>query len=136
MFLRHFDDEQRRQLLILAFEMMVADGVVRNSERDVLEALKQELHVFQIDREEALMGVRLDVFTDHRSRIAAMLKLISIALVDQEYHERELKVMVRCGREFGLSIPEMKAITEWGRKHYQLVKEAEEMISAASPSSP
>ncbi len=33
MLLRHFDDEQRRQLLILAFEMMVADGVVRWSRK-------------------------------------------------------------------------------------------------------
>jgi uncharacterized tellurite resistance protein B-like protein len=133
MFLRHFDDEQRKQLLIVAFQMMVADGIVRDSEKDVLEALKQELHVYQVDREEASLGVRLDVFDDHRSRIAAMLKLISIALVDQDYHERELKVMVRCGREFGLSIDEMKAITDWGRKHYQLVKEAEDLIAATSP---
>jgi uncharacterized tellurite resistance protein B-like protein len=133
MFLRHFDDEQRKQLLIVAFEMMVADGLIRESEKEVLEALKQELHVFQIDREEALGGVQLGVFADRRSQMAAMLKLVAMAFADREYHERELKILVRCGREFGFGIEDMKAVNEWGRRHFELVKDAERMIDSAGP---
>jgi uncharacterized tellurite resistance protein B-like protein len=129
MYLRHLDNAQRTNLLVMAFEMMVADGVIREGEKEVIEALKEELHVSQVRREDFGAGPQLYLFRDRRSQIAAMLKLASIGYADKEYHKTELRMLVRYAQEFGLSLDELKTIEEWGRKHYWLVHEAEALMA-------
>ncbi|MGE5504403.1 MAG: hypothetical protein ACM31L_08260 [Actinomycetota bacterium] len=129
MYLRHLDERQRKNLLVMAFEMMVADHVIRDGEKEVIEALKQELHVPNVRREDFANGPDLFLFRDRRSQIAAMLKLASIGFADKEYHRMELRMLVRYAQEFGLSLDELKTIEEWGRKHYWLVHEAEALMA-------
>lgn len=136
MFLCHLDPGQRKSLLIMAFNMIVADRAVRDEEKGILDALKHELGIAQVAKIEADLGPELSLFQCRRSKIAVMLKLASIAYSDREFHDREIKVLVRYGREMHLSAADMKAIDDWGRKHQALVNDAERLLDheiAATP---
>lgn len=132
MFLRHLNVLQKRNLLIMAFTMMTADGVVRDAEKCMLEALKHETGIGGIPREEYEAGPDLALFNDRRSQMAALMKLASIAYSDREFHATEIKVLVGYGHAFQVSAEDMKALHSWGRRHQELVAEAESLIDTVS----
>jgi peroxiredoxin len=131
MFLRFLTPVQRQNILLMAYRMIAADGVVRDEETSLLEALRHELQVPAPKREAYMAGPDLSVFADRRAKLAAMLKLSAIAYVDRELHPEEVKVLVRFGKVMGLEADDMKAIDSWGRRHEALVREAADLIGPA-----
>jgi peroxiredoxin/uncharacterized tellurite resistance protein B-like protein len=135
MFLRFLDPRQRQALLLMAYRMVAADGVVHPDETSMLEALRHELSVPAPKREDYANGPDLTAFTDRRAKLAAMLKLASIAYSDRDFHPEEVRVLVRFGRTLEMSAEDMRAIDSWVRRHESLVREATDLIGPAEDAS-
>ncbi|CAA7621322.1 Redoxin (modular protein) [Magnetospirillum sp. LM-5] len=128
MFLRFLSAPQRQTLLLMAYRMVAADGVVRKEESSLLDALRHELSIPAPRREHYVAGPDLTTLGDRRAQMAAMLKLSAIAYSDREFHPEEVRTMVRFGKSLNLSSEDMKAVDSWGRRHEALVREATELI--------
>lgn len=128
MFLQHLGVEQRKHLVLMAFQMMMADRLAKDEEKSIIAALKHELGVMGMNRKDFEAGPDLSLFYDRRSQMAVMMKLASIAYSDQEYHLNETRMLVKYGRMFGLRVEDMKALDSWGRRHQQLVADAHVLV--------
>lgn len=128
MYLRHLDTAQRKALVLMAYRMIAADRVVRDEETCILEALRHELAVPAPKREEYAAGPDFGVFTDRRAKVAVMLKLASIAYSDREFHVEEVRALIRFGKALGLDVDDLREVESWGRRHEQLVTDANRLI--------
>jgi hypothetical protein len=128
LFLRHFDDHQKRALIIMAYRMMMADQVARGEEKAIIAALKHEIGEVSVSKEDFEDGPDLGVFMTRRDKIAALLKLAAIAYADLEFHKHEVAMIVKYGREFNLAIEDLRHVDQWAKRHQTLVSDAEAMI--------
>ena len=128
MFLRHFDDHQKRALIIMAYRMMMADQVARGEEKSIIAALKHEIGDVPVSKEDFDNGLDLRVFRTRRDKLAALLKLAAIAYADLEFHRNEVSMLVKYGRELDLSIEDLRHVDQWAKRHQSLVSDAEAMI--------
>jgi uncharacterized tellurite resistance protein B-like protein len=128
LFLRHFTEQQKRSLTIMAYRMMMADQVAKGEEKSIIAALKHELGDIALSKEDFEGGPDLGLFVTRREKMAALLKLAAIAYSDREFHKAEVALIVKYGREFEISTEDLRQIDRWARRHQVLVSDAEALI--------
>ena len=127
MFLELLNEAQRRELLVLAHDVILADRRVHHQETELLSALEHELHVW-IDEKDLGRPADLSIFAGKKVKLAALLKLCSLAYIDRSIHPFETAELKRIGGAFKFSADEIQAIDLWGRRHLDLVAEAEALV--------
>ncbi|MBI5163043.1 MAG: hypothetical protein HY985_03985 [Magnetospirillum sp.] len=132
MYVHGLNAEQRKQLVLMAFHMMMADSVAKDEEKLVVTALKHELGVPALERGDFGQPPRLEAFPDRTSRMTAMLRLAAIAYSDREYHLEETRMLVRYARQFDFHPADLKALDAWGRSYQSVLAEAQRMIAGGT----
>jgi hypothetical protein len=128
MFLELLNEAQRRELLVLSHDVILADRRVHHHETELLTALEHELHVW-IDEKDLGRPADLSVFTGRKVKLAALLKLCSMAYIDRSIHPFETAELKRIGSSFKFNPDEIQTIDIWGRRHLDLVAEAESLVA-------
>jgi uncharacterized tellurite resistance protein B-like protein len=127
MFLNRLTDVQQGTLLSLSMQLMVADGKQQPEEIALLDGLRRQMAPtvmpFQVRNEDLP-----SLFGSRPARIALMLELLGMALVDSEYHATEQTFVTTIANVLGVSEAELSDMESWVRRQFALVREAEQFM--------
>ena len=131
MFLESLDDRQRRALVVMSHHMMVADHTVTAEEMDLIRVLESELAISEpLSPQELFEPADIELFTEPRAKVAAVLKLVAVAYADRKIVSNEFSELRRIAGELGFSPEQFDRIRAWGKAHMELVEAAQAMLSA------
>jgi hypothetical protein len=131
MFLGFLRDNQKIPFLTLSHKLLDSDGAgkVAQSELELLEAMKNELQVHvdvaSLNGDEKELS---QAFKDHRERHAAMLELIGLAFVDNEFAEAEKNFLLCLSKKWAISESRFSDMVNWVRRQLDLVREAKRFL--------
>lgn len=127
MFLNRLTEAQQGALLSLATQLMTADGKQLPEEIALLDALRQQMAP-TVRPAQATNGDLLGLFVTRPARVALMLELLGMALVDSEYHATEQAFVTAIANVLGVSESELSDMESWVRRQFALVREAEQFM--------
>jgi hypothetical protein len=131
MFLASFRGEERTAFLVITRKLIAADNVIAPEEIRMFEALIEEMgadgDVEIPDRSEE---DACDAITNHTSQIFAMLELISVAFVDNDYAPAEKRLLGRVAKRWGIGRATLRQMEEWAEKRVGLAVAAARFVNA------
>lgn len=129
MFLNRLNEDQQGALLSLATQLMSADGKQRAEETELLDALRQQMSPTVVPAQITSSDLP-GVFATRPARVALMLELLGMALVDAEYHVTEQAFVNAIAKVLDIDQPELSDMESWVRRQFALVREAEQFMEA------
>jgi hypothetical protein len=132
-FLHDFSSEQKMVFTSLAKQLIEADGMIHEDEKELLYLLGHEMgiDVDAVLHSPLLTKVDLvDLFNTRRARAAVLLELIGLGYSDANFNAAESEFLVNLAEKFGFSQAELSSMDSWVIRQIALVKEAEQILSA------
>lgn len=129
MFVTNLNTTQQGKLLSFAEQIINADGVVEERETQVLDTIRNQCSPDVVLSDQNTSDIS-KVFTTQPEKISLLLELISIALVDEEYHEKEIQIIKKIADELDVSA-DLQDMETWVKKQLMLIKEANELMGVA-----
>jgi uncharacterized tellurite resistance protein B-like protein len=123
MYLAQLNQEERLAFLSLARHLVARDGKLQSSEQELLQALAAEMGI-EVDEEEDLAFLdAVSAFETRRSRRIAALELITLAHVDERYHEEEIRFLKDLFHAFEIPLEQMEAYEAWVKRYLAVIRE-------------
>lgn len=124
MFVQNLNAPQQSALLYLAHEVAKADHDFNDSELGILDAIRaQSLEGIM---EEAIDLTQLTtVFDTEKAKCSLMLELIGVALINEEYHQNEKKLIDQYADALNIDKNKLVLMEQWVSKQFSLFKETE-----------
>ena len=133
MFLHDLSPEQRRAFLVLARNVIDADSRLAIQELERLDRLYLEAGVgTETASAPATAGDLHLLFGTERTRVAVLLELILVAYVDGRMHPSEADAVRSVAAQLRVDAGTFEHALDWGRRHQELLEEAEEMVGAVA----
>ncbi len=130
MFLNRLTIEQKKAFLAIAMKIVGADRRLDPKERRTIEAMRYEMGLLvETDIPMGSIEELAKPFDTRQSQVILMLEGISLALVDEEFHGEEQKILRALALIFGFSEKEATAMENWVLRCKELLQEAETMIT-------
>jgi hypothetical protein len=130
MFLNRLTIEQKKAFLAIAMKIVGADRRLDPKERRTIEAMRYEMGLLvETDIPMGSIEELTKPFDTRQSQVILMLEGISLALVDEEFHGEEEKILRALALIFGFSEKEATAMENWVLRSKELQKEAETMMA-------
>ncbi len=126
MFVTNLNSTQQGKLLALAEYIINVDGVVDNRETNVLEVIKSQCSS-DVVLSNPDTSELTEMFRSQQEKVSLLLELISIVLVDDEYHESEIKVIKEIAEVLEVSA-DLQDMETWVKKQLMLIKEANKLM--------
>lgn len=122
MFITRLNSSQQSQLLTLAKEIISADGVVHDREKELLTVLKTQMN----PGIEAATVINLnEEFKTPESKASLLLELIGLAHADSEYHVSEKNLIEKVAKDIQIEMETLSKMESWVKRQFALVNEAE-----------
>jgi hypothetical protein len=116
--------EQQKTFMVLARELVAADGRLALDEVERLDLLYREMQLSATDAGEPATAVDLNhFFPDEKSRALVVLNLLLLAHGDGALHERERKVALRAAADLRIPADDIARMEEWAGRHAALMSE-------------
>ena len=130
MYLNRLTIEQKKAFLAIAMKIVGADRHLDPKERRTIEAMRVEMGLLtETDIPVGSIEELAKPFDNRQSQVIAMLEGIALALVDEEFHGEEQKILRALALIFGFSEEEANAMENWVLNYKKLQTEAETMMS-------
>jgi len=130
MYLNRLTIEQKKAFLAIAMKIVGADRHLDPKERRTIEAMRVEMGLLtEIDIPMGSIEELAKPFDTRQSQVILMLEGIALALVDEEFHGEEQKILRALALIFGFSEEEANAMENWVLSYKKLQKEAESMMA-------
>ena len=130
MFLNRLTIEQKKAFLAIAMKIVGADRRLDPKERRTIESMRVEMGLLtEIDIPMGSIEELAKPFDTRQSQVILMLEGIALALVDEEFHGEEQKILRALALIFGFSEKEATAMENWVVRSKELQKEAETMMT-------
>ncbi|BDT59693.1 hypothetical protein MasN3_31870 [Massilia varians] len=129
MFLNRLSEVQQGALLSFATQLMSADGKQAAEELALLKTLRQQM-ASTVSPVQVRSGDLPGMFASRSDRVALMLELLGMALVDAEYHETEQAFVSGIANSLDIGKEELSQMENWVRRQFALVREAEQFMEA------
>ncbi|MGD2091032.1 MAG: hypothetical protein PVH61_32960 [Candidatus Aminicenantes bacterium] len=130
MFLNRLTIEQKKAFLAIAMKIVGADRRLDPKERQTIEAMRVEMGLFtETDIPMGSIEELAKPFDTRQSQVILMLEGIALALVDEEFHGEEQKILRALALIFGFSEKEATAMENWVLNYKKLQKVAETMMA-------
>lgn len=122
MFIEDLTPDQQRALLVLARRVVEADDRLTLKE---VEAMERRLAVSSFDREPDYhdAGDLELVFDTRAARVRAVLDLMLVGFVDDEFVDDEQNEVYRVATAFGFDDAEWERLRDWAGRYLDLVGE-------------
>ncbi|WP_130300773.1 MULTISPECIES: DNA repair protein [unclassified Duganella] len=127
MFLDKLTEAQQGVVLSLTTTLMNADGKVTPQETALLDTLRQQMRS-SVTPAKVELSELPTVFPTRAARIAMLLELLGMALIDNEYHVNEQDFISAIGNALQISQTELVEMESWVRRQFALVREAEHFM--------
>ena len=130
MFLNRLTVEQKKAFLAIAMKIVGADRHLDPKERRTIEAMRVEMGLLvETDIPMGSIEELAKPFDTRQTQVISMLEGIALALVDEEFHGEEEKILRALALIFGFSEKEATAMENWVQSLKKLQKEAETMMA-------
>ena len=130
MFLNRLTIEQKKAFLAIAMKIVGADRRLDPKERQTIEAMRFEMGLWtETDIPVGSIEELAKPFDTRQSQVILILEGIALALVDEEFHGEEEKILRALALIFGFSEIEATAMENWVLRFKELQKEAETMMA-------
>ena len=130
MFLNRLTVDQKKAFLALAMKIVGADRHLDPKERQAIEGIRYEMGLWtETDIPRGSIEELAKPFDTRPSQVILMLEGIALALVDEEFHGEEQKILRALALIFGFSEKEATAMENWVVRSKELQKEAETMMT-------
>jgi len=129
MFLDRLNENQQGVLLSLAMQLMFADGRQRPEETALIAALRRQVGAAVVPVQ-AATGELAGIYATRPARIALMLELMGVALVDREFHAAEQDFIGAVAQALQIGESELSDMQSWVARQFVLVREAESFLEA------
>ncbi len=126
MFVTNLNTTQQGKLLAFAEHIINADGVVEERETQVLDTIKNQCSSDVVLSDPSTSNIS-ELFKTHPEKVSLLLELISVALVDEDYHEKEIQIIKEIAEELDISA-DLQDMEIWVKKQLMLIKEANELM--------
>lgn len=127
MFVQYLSERQQAALLHYSSEMMRADNVVDPAESVHLDVLRSQTRP-GVAAEDIPIRELSGVFEDRRSRIALLLELVGMGLVDENFTAAESALVARLATALEVGDGDLGSIESWVRRQLDLVEEALDLM--------
>lgn len=132
MFLRILNDEQKRALWVLAYQLVVSDHSVSKKEGKLLDELTNGLRTeIRVSPQQLVEKPSLAVFDSYEVKCAVMLEVLSLAYGDNLFPDAESKMVQKLAHDLGFSDSESEALKNWGKRSALLLDDALALMSKA-----
>jgi hypothetical protein len=116
--------EQQKTFMVLARELVAADGRLALDEVERLDLLYREMQLSATDAGEPAAAVDLNYFfPDDKSRALVVLNLLLLAHGDGAIHEREREVALRVAADLRVAAADISRMEAWAGRHAALMSE-------------
>ncbi len=130
MFLNSLTEGQKKSFLAIARKIIGADGIMDTRERQMIEAMRYEMGLWdETDLPEGYIEDLAKPFDTRQSRVILMLESIALTYADEEFSGEEKKILRELALLFEFSEEEATAMENWVLRYKDLVKEATAMFS-------
>ena len=130
MFLNSLTDEQKKSFLAIARKIIGADGILDTRERQMIEAMRYEMGLWdETDMPKGYIEDLAKPFDTRQSRVILMLESIALTYADDEFSGEEKKILRELALLFEFSEEVATAMENWVLRYKNLVKEATAMFS-------
>jgi len=130
MFLNRLTVDQKKAFLALAMKIVGADRHLDPKERQTIEGMRYEMGLWtETDIPRGSIEELAKPFDTRQSQVIVILEGIALALVDEEFHREEEKILRALALTFGFSEKEATAMENWVVRSKELQKEAETMMA-------
>ncbi|MBP2312930.1 hypothetical protein [Azospirillum soli] len=130
MFLAQLEERQKSAFLVLADTIIQADGAVAHQEAAMLAAMKAEMGLpAAVQPDGRSITDAASVFDTRATKVAAVLELIGLSLVDGHVHDREASALETIVAAFGLPPTEFEVLRNWVVRQFALMREAAALMA-------
>ncbi|WP_104625643.1 molecular chaperone DnaJ [Helicobacter felis] len=127
MFIQVLDTTQQQVFLYLARKVIEADGVLHELQLGALDVIKQQCE-HGIHEKEIPLSELGKLFTSNQAKHAMLLELVSVALADSHWHDRERDTIYTYAKEMGVSTQKVDQFKDWVLKNFALYQEALQLL--------
>lgn len=127
MFVQYLSERQQAALLHYSYEMMRADNVVEAEEQVHLDVIRSQARP-GVEAEEVAIGELPDLFEDRVSRIALLLELVGMGVVDEKFSARESALIGTLATVLEIGDDDLQSIESWVKRQLELVEEARDLM--------
>ena len=127
MFVQYLNERQQAALLHYAHEVMHADNVVEAEEAVHMEILRSQARP-GVEAEDIATGDLPGLFEDRLSRVAMLLELVGMGLVDGKASVAESGVIRDLASALDIDEHDLDSIESWVKRQLRLVEEAHELM--------
>ena len=133
MFLHLLSHKQKEAFLVLAQRISMIDGEDDMSELDALGDLKGRLGLTaNPDMSAVLADPDLSAFTSRKTRVIAMLELLTLASADGYLHDAESHMISDLAAEFGFDQDDLNGMAAWAMDALELTQTGESLMESGS----
>lgn len=130
MFLRTLNDNQKRNLLVLAYHLVLADHSVSQKEGALLDELRMGLRTdLPVSPQQLHERPTLDVFDSRQVRVAVLLEILTLAYGDNAVPDAESDMIAELAADLGFSNDEFAAMKSWSERNCALLDEAQALMA-------
>ncbi len=129
MFVQYLSERQQAALLHYSIEVMQADNVVDAEENVHLDLLRSQTAP-GVEAEDIPISELPVLFEDRPSRIALLLELVGMGLVDEEFTGGESALVGRIAAAFEIGDDDLASVRSWVLRQLELVEEARGLMEA------
>jgi uncharacterized tellurite resistance protein B-like protein len=130
MFLTMLNQEQKKAFLAIAMKIIGADGRLHPKERQMIEAMRFEMGLFQeTDLPHGSIEELTQPFDTHRSQAILIMEGIALAYADSDFSGEEQKILRAMALIFGISEKNATEMENWVLEYNKLQEKAEEIFS-------
>jgi hypothetical protein len=116
--------EQQRAFMVLARQLVAADGRLALDEVERLDLLYREMQLSATDAGEPATAADLNYFfPDKRSRALVVLNLLLLAHGDGALHEGERRVAQGVASDLRIPAADLERMEDWAAQHARLMRE-------------
>ncbi|MCY4202084.1 MAG: hypothetical protein OXD38_05630 [Aestuariivita sp.] len=128
MFVQNLNQKQQAALLHYADAVMRADGEIDPKELVAMQVLHSQVQE-GIKAEEVEISELPRIFKRKLSRVSFLLELAGMAYIDDEYEQREAKLVTDIAKVFDLQdCGTMAAIEQWVTDQFLMLKQAKNLM--------
>lgn len=129
MYLHLLNKKQKEAFLVLAQRISMIDGEDDLSELDALSDLKGRLGLTaNPDMTAVLADPDVSAFGTHKSRVIAMVELLTLAYADDYLHDAESDMIGQISQDFGFDQNELNKLATWAMSALALSREGEALM--------
>jgi len=129
MFLGNLTENEKKAFLFLANKVSKADNIVTEDELGMLRAFAQEMGLSEINSNLSEDEVyTILTVSENKIKRAVYTELLSLALVDETFEERDIECLKNIQEKLGLPEPFVKKARDWLYSYIGKTKEGYMLI--------